>query len=55
MNEQRPSKEQVREWLKREVAAHRPPPPPEEIRRLLGINLMEAARHASANSRRCAV
>jgi hypothetical protein len=51
MNEQKPSKEQVREWLRREVAAHRPPPELEEIRRVLGITLMDAAREATQHQK----
>jgi hypothetical protein len=51
MNESKPGKEQVREWLKREVAAHRPPPSPEEIRRTLGITLMDAARMTLSNKK----
>jgi hypothetical protein len=35
-----PTKEQVRKWLKREVAERRPPPSPEQIRRELGWDLM---------------
>lgn len=51
MNENRPNKEQVREWLKREVASHRPPPSPEDIRRALGITMMDAARMAMSNKK----
>jgi hypothetical protein len=28
----RPSKQAVRDWLRREVEAHRPPPSPDEVR-----------------------
>lgn len=35
-----PTKEQVRAWMKREVAAHRPPPEPEQIRRELGWGMV---------------
>lgn len=48
MNENKPDKQQVRIWLKREIAAHRPPPGPEEIRRCLGIGLIDAARMSLA-------
>ncbi|GGC74331.1 hypothetical protein [Undibacterium terreum] len=51
MNDNKPGKEEVREWLKREVAAHRPPPSPDEIRRALGINLMDAARVSMSNKK----
>ena len=51
MSDNKPGKEQVREWLKREVAAHRPPPSPEEIRRALGISLMDAARGSMLNKK----
>ncbi len=51
MDNNKPSKELVREWLKREVAAHRPPPDPEQIRRALGISMMDAARMAMANKK----
>jgi hypothetical protein len=36
-----PCREQVREWLRQEVAQHRPPPDPWEIRRQLGWDLVE--------------
>jgi hypothetical protein len=39
-----PTKEQVREWLRKEVEAKRPPPDMKEIRRQLGWNLIEASR-----------
>ncbi len=51
MDDKKPSKEQVREWLKREVAANRPPPDPEEIRRALGRTLMDAARVAMSGKK----
>lgn len=38
---QRPSHQQVRDWLKREVAAKRPPRTPEEIRTELGWKLVQ--------------
>jgi hypothetical protein len=44
MNKHTPSKEMVRDWLKREVAQHRPPPDPKQIRRELGWDLLEAQR-----------
>lgn len=39
-----PSKEEVRAWLKREVAAKTPPPTPEDIRRELGWGLREDSK-----------
>lgn len=44
MNKRSPSKELVRDWLKREIAQHRPPPDPRQIRRELGWDLLEAER-----------
>lgn len=44
MNKRSPSKELVRDWLKREVAQHRPPPDPKQIRRELGWDLVAAQR-----------
>jgi len=32
----KPDREQVRQWLRHEIALHRPPPEPREIRRQLG-------------------
>jgi hypothetical protein len=32
----KPVKEKVREWLRREISEHRPPPDITEIRRVLG-------------------
>jgi len=32
----KPDREQVRQWLRHEIALHRPPPDPYEIRRQLG-------------------
>jgi hypothetical protein len=40
----KPCREQVREWLRQEVAQHRPPPDPKEIRRQLGWDLVELER-----------
>lgn len=37
----KPSKEQVREWLRQETTQHRPPPDPNEIRRQLDWFLTE--------------
>jgi hypothetical protein len=37
----KPSREQVREWLKQEVGLRRPPPDPAEIRHHLGWGLVE--------------
>jgi hypothetical protein len=39
-----PTKEAVRNWLKQEIAQHRPPPPLKQIRRELGWNLIETQR-----------
>lgn len=39
-----PTKEQVREYLRRRLVSHSPPPDVEEIRRQLGFKLMEAQR-----------
>ena len=36
-----PTKQDVRDWLKREVAEHRPPPDPKQIRRELGWDLLQ--------------
>ena len=38
---QKPSKEVVRQWLIREVAAKSPPPSPDEIRRMLGWHMLQ--------------
>ena len=43
-----PTKEQVREYLKRRVAEHSPPPNAKEIRRQLGYDLLEAQRQQQA-------
>lgn len=40
-----PTKEQVREYLRRSLAEHSPPPDVKEIRRQLGFELLEAQRH----------
>jgi hypothetical protein len=40
----KPSKEQVREYLRRRQEAHCPPPNIQEIRRQLGWDLVEAGR-----------
>jgi hypothetical protein len=37
----KPTREQVREWLRQEVNQRRPPPDPLEIRRQLGWSLVE--------------
>lgn len=39
-----PTKEQVREYLRRRLAEHSPPPDVKEIRRQLGFELHEAQR-----------
>jgi hypothetical protein len=36
----KPTKQEVREWLRKEVEAKRPPPEPEQIRRELGWDLL---------------
>ena len=40
-----PTKQQVREYLERRQTEHKPPPTLNEIRKQLGWNLSEAARH----------
>jgi hypothetical protein len=35
----KPTKQAVRDWLRREVEAHRPPPSPDEVRDELGWTL----------------
>jgi hypothetical protein len=40
----KPTKEQVREYMERRQAQHRPPPSREEIRRQLGWELIEMER-----------
>jgi hypothetical protein len=40
----KPTKEQVREYMERRQAEHRPPPSREEIRRQLGWELIEMER-----------
>ena len=44
-----PTKEQVREYMRRRQGARSPPPDIEEIRRQLGFKLLEA--HRQQNSR----
>lgn len=39
-----PTKEQVREYMRRRMLAHTPPPDPEQIKRELGMVLTEAYR-----------
>lgn len=36
----RPTKQQVRDWLKQQLVAKTPPPPPAEVRRQLGWELI---------------
>ncbi|MES2932843.1 MAG: hypothetical protein V4805_05080 [Pseudomonadota bacterium] len=38
----KPTKEQVREYMRRRIQAHTPPPSREQIKRELGIALNEA-------------
>lgn len=45
-----PTKQEVRTWLHREVAAKRAPQSPAEIRRQLGWTLIDAAREAAKRS-----
>jgi hypothetical protein len=45
MNQLSPTKEQVREYLERRQAEHKPPPTLIEIRKQLGWNLSEATRN----------
>jgi hypothetical protein len=40
-----PTKEQVRDYMERRQAEHKPPPTREEIRRRLGWDLIELERH----------
>ena len=37
----KPTKEEVRAWLGKEVKTHKPPPTPEEVRRQLGWDLLK--------------
>ena len=37
----KPDRERVRQWLRQEIAQHRPPPDPREIRRQLGWDCAE--------------
>jgi len=38
------TKQQVREYMKRRLAAHTPPPSLDQIRRELGLRLIDACR-----------
>lgn len=42
--EQKPTKEQVREWLKEQIASRKAPPSLEEIRRQLGWTVITQSR-----------
>lgn len=46
----KPVKEKVREWLRREISLHRPPPCIDEIRRNLGWDtpIHERDRHTGS-------
>lgn len=44
MEQRRPSKELVREYMQQRQSEHRPPPDIKEIRRQLGWDLLEAQR-----------
>ena len=46
---ERPTKEVVRAWLKREVAQHRPPPDIKQIRRELGWTLIQCWRNTDTD------
>ena len=46
----KPDREQVRQWLRHEIALHRPPPDPHEIRRQLGWH--QAGWHEENGSHR---
>lgn len=50
MKSPNPTKEEVREWLKQEMAQHRPPPELTEIRRKLGWHLVKSERNRSGES-----
>ncbi len=42
----KPSKEEVRNWLSRTIGTHQPPPSPERIREMLGWGLVaEEQKH----------
>ena len=43
-----PTKEQVREYMRRRQGAHSPPPDIDEIRRQLGFKLLETQRQQSS-------
>ena len=46
---ERPTKEVVRAWLKREVEQRRPPPDINQIRRELGWNLVQCWRNCGTD------
>jgi hypothetical protein len=46
-----PTKEQIREYMQRQAAEHRPPPDMREIRRQLGWDLEEMRRTEQAGRR----
>jgi hypothetical protein len=47
----KPTKEQVREYMGRRQAEHKPPPPQEEIRRQLGWNVIDIDRDVQGRHR----
>jgi hypothetical protein len=44
-----PTKEQIRQYMVQRQAAHSPPPSMKEIRRQLGWELTEVARHCHSS------
>jgi hypothetical protein len=40
-----PSKEQVRQWQRERIKAHKPPPDPKQVRKELGWDLAQAERN----------
>lgn len=48
----KPDREQVRQWLRHEIALHRPPPDPREIRRQLGWHQAGGEQEEAGRGRR---
>lgn len=48
----KPDREQVRQWLRHEIALHRPPPDPREIRRQLGWHQAALEQDDAGQARR---
>jgi hypothetical protein len=46
-----PTKEQVRHWMQERAKEHKPLPDPKQMRRELGIDLIEQARKDQAGRR----